>query len=67
MPSININISETKYTEKTSFKIDFSWYSHFKEYTDIIITVFIYVSFFWRLFTHLPHTISGNNVSSSDE
>ena len=66
-PSINVNIPKTKYTEESSFKIDFGWYSAYKEYVDIIITVFIYISFFWRLFVHLPHTISGNNISSSED
>lgn len=66
-PSINIDIPETKYTSETSFDIDFSWYSPYKGYIDIVITVFVYISFIWRVFSHLPHTISGNSISSSEE
>lgn len=66
-PSINISIPQTKYTSESFVKIDFSWYAPYKSYIDGLITVFVYISFIWRLFSHLPHTISGNNISSSEE
>lgn len=66
-PSFSIDIPETKYTSKSSFDIDFSWYSPYKKYVDIIITVFVYISFIWRVFVNLPNIISGiSNISTGE-
>lgn len=59
-PSLKINIGETKYTEARTVKIiDLSWYAPYKGIGDAVITGFVYMMFLWRLFIHLPSTISG--------
>lgn len=60
VPKITINIPSTKYTPKFSTDIDFSWFESYKNYTDIIITGFVYIAFLWRLFITLPSTINGS-------
>lgn len=60
IPSLSINIGETKYTEARTVKIiDLSWYAPYKEIGDSVITGFVYVFFLWKLFIHLPGIISG--------
>lgn len=58
-PKLNIKLGATKYTEETTVSIDFSWYSPFKAYGDLILTGFIYAFFIWRIFIHLPNIIHG--------
>ena len=55
-----MTIGATKYTEQQTVKvIDFSWYSPYKSYGDLIITGFVYAFFLWRLFINLPNIIHG--------
>ena len=55
-----MTIGATKYTEQQTVKIiDFSWYSPYKTYGDLIITGFVYAFFLWRIFINLPNIIHG--------
>lgn len=60
VPSISINLPETKYTPAFTSVVDFSWFEPYKNYTDLIITGFVYVMFLWRLIIRLPDIISGS-------
>ena len=67
-PKLNIQLGATKYTNETIITIDFSWYSPFKNYGDLVITGFVYAMYLWRLFIKLPAIISGNagNIEVAD-
>lgn len=39
--------------------LDMSWYERYKPSVDTILSVIIYVCFFWRLFVGLPNMING--------
>lgn len=67
-PTLNIELGATKYTDKTTISIDFSWYTPFKKYGDLVVTGFCYSMFLWRLFIKLPGIISGSagNIELSD-
>lgn len=59
-PSLSVDVAATKYTEAQKLKIiDMSWYKPYKAYSDVILTVLIYVFFLWRLYIKLPNIISG--------
>lgn len=62
-PKISIPIGGTKYNNSFTFVFDMSWYAPFKEYGDLIITGFVYISFLWRLFIKTPSIISGHSGS----
>lgn len=59
IPKLTVDIPATKYTPSFSTDISFDWFSQYKNYTDLIITGFVYIAFLWRLFISLPSTISG--------
>ena len=61
VPKLNIELGSTKYTEKTTVALDFSWYAPFKHYGDLVITGFVYAMYLWRLFIKLPGIISGSS------
>lgn len=59
-PSYYIDVGATKFTNATKLKIiDFSFYAPYKNYSDTVITGFIYAFYIWRLFIKLPNIISG--------
>lgn len=68
VPSLDIDLGSTKYTEKTTVSLDFSWYAPFKQYGDLVITGFVYAMYLWRLFIKLPAIISGSagNIEIND-
>ena len=43
--------------------LDMSWYERYKPSVDAILSVIIYVFFFWRLFVSLPGLVSGQAAS----
>ena len=59
-PTLSMNLNSTKYTNAGNYTIlDFTWYAPYKQYGDLILTAFIYIFYFWRLFIHLPSVIHG--------
>lgn len=57
-PKFTIDI-DSKYYKGELTVIDLAWYSQYKTYGDIVITGFVYVFFFWRIFVHIPNIIHG--------
>lgn len=64
-PKLYVN-SKHEYINGDIAILDFSWYAPYKNYGDLVLTGFIYAMFIWRLFIHLPSTISGAGGVISD-
>ena len=58
LPKFSIDIN-SKYYRGELTVIDLAWYSQYKTYGDLVITGFVYVFFFWRIFVHIPNIIHG--------
>ncbi len=59
LPKMTLTLKNNKYYEGTITVIDLAWYAPYKEFGDLIISAFIYIFFFWRIFVNLPNIISG--------
>ena len=67
VPTLKIHVNETEYTQEQDLTIvNLAWYVPFKKYGDIILTGFIYVFFFWRIYISIPNIISGAGGAISD-
>lgn len=58
VPKMTIDIN-SKYYKGELTVIDLSWYSQYKTYGDIVITGFVYVFFFLRLWNHTSEILNG--------
>lgn len=66
LPKVTLTLKDNKWYSGEITVIDLSWYAPYKEYGDLIISAFIYVFFFWRIFVNLPSIISGAGGSIND-
>lgn len=60
-PKLKLDIPSTKYTPAFTSYIDFAWFEPYKNYSDLIITGFVYALYLWRLFVKLPATVNGSS------
>lgn len=61
VPCITLSLKATKYTNEMNLKvIDMNWYEPYKNYGDLIITGFVYISFIWRIYIKLSAIINGS-------
>lgn len=58
VPKMTIDIN-SKYYKGELTVIDLAWYSQYKTYGDIVITGFVYVFFFLRLWNHTSEILNG--------
>ena len=58
-PSMTINIPNNRTGITQLTVIDLSWYAPYKTYGDLLITVFVYIFFVWRVFAHIPEILHG--------
>lgn len=66
LPKVTLTLKDNNIYNGEITVIDLSWYAPFKEYGDLIISAFIYVFFFWRVFVNLPSIISGTGGAIND-
>lgn len=59
-PKLSMDVDSKYYSGEVTY-LDFSWYSQFKPYGDVVLTGFIYLIFVWRLFAHAPGIIQGSS------
>lgn len=58
VPKMTLNI-DSKYYKGELTVVDLAWYSQYKTYGDLVITGFVYVFFFLRLWNHISNIING--------
>lgn len=66
LPKVTLTLKDNEWYNGEITVIDLSWYAPYKEYGDMIISAFIYVFFFWRIFVNLPSIISGAGGAFND-
>lgn len=57
-PKLTYNFKSSFYTGTVTI-FDCAWFINIKPYTDLIISGFCYLLFFWRLYKRLPAIVSG--------
>lgn len=60
VPKMTLNVNSKYYKGELTI-VDLGWYSQYKTYGDLVITGFIYVFFFLRLWNHISNILNGTS------
>lgn len=58
VPTFKLNIN-SKYYSGEIVVLDLTFFAPYKQYSDMVITAFVYILFAWRFIKNLPATIKG--------